>query len=153
MPKGRWKVSDEQLATEAYAVLIAGHKAGRSFTKPELRLAISEPAVYVDFLKHCIEYDTSRDLLQLRKGLLQVTKSVGVSRLSEQTGLSRVSLYRMLSKQGNPRLDSLLTLFRALGVHLWLVDDSFVKTRQRLVRPKDIESARAISKRIRKSSQ
>ena len=153
MAKGRWKVSDEQVATEAYAVLIAGQKAGRSFTKPELRAAIAEPAVYVDFLKHCIEHDTSRDLLQLRKGLLQVARSVGVSRLSEQTGLSRLSLYRMLSRNGNPRLDSLLSLLRALRVHLWLVDETFVKTRQRLVRPKDIESARAGPKRIRKPSQ
>lgn len=42
----------------------------------------------------------------------------GMSKLSEATGLNRESLYRMLSEQGNPELDSLSKLLHALGLKL-----------------------------------
>jgi len=153
MAKGRWKLSDEQIAIEAYLVLMTGDKEGRALSKSDLKEKISFPLVYREFLKHCLEHDNSRDLAHFRKGLLMVVKAVGVSNLSIRTGLSRLSLYRMLAKSGNPRLDSLLTLFRALGMNFWLVDDDFIRVRQKLVRPKDIPSALALPKRVRKPGQ
>lgn len=141
MAKGRWTFSDEQIAAEAYAVLMNREKPGRTLTKADLKAALKTPEVYRDFLKHCLEHDTSKDLSHFRKGLLEVVKSVGVTKLSERISLSRLSLYRMLAKGGNPRLDSLLALFKALKVHLWLVDEEFKEARQKVIRPKDIEAA------------
>jgi len=42
----------------------------------------------------------------------------GISKLAENTELSRETLYRTLSKKGNPRLLTLGRLLDALGFHL-----------------------------------
>ncbi|MCB0411179.1 MAG: hypothetical protein KDD22_01550, partial [Bdellovibrionales bacterium] len=138
MAKGRWKLTDEQLASEAYAVLIGRQKAGRSLGRSQLKSALKYPGIYKDFLKHCLEQDRSKDLRQFKKGLKLVVTSIGVTQLSEATGLSRLSLYRMLSKDGNPRFGSLMALFRALEIHFWIVDDDFMASVQKVIRPKDI---------------
>src|SRR6185312_1162788 len=123
MPQGRWALTEDQVAIEVYAVLMKREKAGRALSRADLSSALVIPAVYRDFLKICLEHDSSSDLWHFRRGLLFVVKAVGVSRLAVNIGLSRLSLYRMLSKDGNPRFDSFLALIRALGLHLWLVDD------------------------------
>lgn len=43
-------------------------------------------------------------------------KAKGVSKISEQTGLSRTALYRTFSENGNPKLDTLLSVLSALNV-------------------------------------
>lgn len=47
-----------------------------------------------------------------------VAKARGMSRLAEETGLSRQALHRALSEEGNPRLDTLLKVLSALGLQL-----------------------------------
>ncbi len=42
----------------------------------------------------------------------------GVGRLAKTSKLNRESLYRLLSKKGNPRLSSLNTIINVLGVQL-----------------------------------
>jgi probable addiction module antidote protein len=42
----------------------------------------------------------------------------GVGRLAEGTSLNRENLYSMLSERGNPRLSSLLSVLRELGVEI-----------------------------------
>ncbi len=42
----------------------------------------------------------------------------GVARVAETTGLSRETLYRTLSRDGNPRLSTLLAIAGAAGVRL-----------------------------------
>ncbi len=42
----------------------------------------------------------------------------GMASLAEKTGLNRESLYRMLSKRGNPEIKSLSALLRAMGLRL-----------------------------------
>lgn len=42
----------------------------------------------------------------------------GMAALAERTGLSRESLYRTLSKDGNPRLDTLAAVLHAFGLRL-----------------------------------
>lgn len=45
-------------------------------------------------------------------------KAYGMSRLAKETGLSRESLYRSLSDEGNPELSTLLKVLTVLGVKL-----------------------------------
>ena len=40
----------------------------------------------------------------------------GMAALAEKTGLSRETLYRTLSKRGNPRLDTLAVILAAFGL-------------------------------------
>ena len=47
-----------------------------------------------------------------------VAKSRGIARLAEETGLSRQALHRALSEKGNPTLETVLKVLRALGLQL-----------------------------------
>ncbi len=52
-------------------------------------------------------------------GLRDLAESAGgLATLAERTGLSRETLYRTLSRRGNPRLDTLSALLRAMGLRL-----------------------------------
>lgn len=42
----------------------------------------------------------------------------GMAVLAERTGLSRETLYRTLSKEGNPRLDTLAAILASFGLRL-----------------------------------
>lgn len=45
-------------------------------------------------------------------------RGLGMSQLAKETHLNRESLYRMLSKQGNPELGNLYVILNALGLKL-----------------------------------
>lgn len=47
-----------------------------------------------------------------------VARARGMTDLARQTGLSRESLYRSLSPEGNPELGTVLRVLRALGIQL-----------------------------------
>jgi probable addiction module antidote protein len=47
-----------------------------------------------------------------------VARAKGMSKLARQTKLSREGLYRTLSAEGNPELDTLLKVFGALDLQL-----------------------------------
>ena len=59
-----------------------------------------EPAVLLEAL---------RNVAQARGGMAALAKSAGVS---------RESLYRSLSRRGNPKIDTMMELLRALGLKL-----------------------------------
>ena len=42
----------------------------------------------------------------------------GVTKIADETGLNRETLYRTLSKKGNPQLSSLLPILQAAGLKL-----------------------------------
>lgn len=59
------------------------------------------------------------DARVLTLGLRDLAESVGgIRKLAERTGLSRETLYRTLSARGNPRLETLAALLRAMGLRL-----------------------------------
>ena len=47
-----------------------------------------------------------------------VARSEGMSEIAARTGLSRESLYRALSKEGNPEFATILKVLSALGLKL-----------------------------------
>ncbi len=52
-------------------------------------------------------------------GLKDVTEALGdVRQVAEETGLNRENLYRMLSVNGNPRLDSFLLILDWAGLDM-----------------------------------
>lgn len=54
----------------------------------------------------------------LAAALGDVARARGMSELSRETGLSRESLYRSLSPDGNPELGTVLKVLKAFGVRL-----------------------------------
>ena len=68
-----------------------------------------------EYLSACLEDSEEVFLLGLRD---VVEAHGGVAELARLTGLNRESLYRLLSKNGNPRLSSLASILGALGIQL-----------------------------------
>jgi probable addiction module antidote protein len=47
-----------------------------------------------------------------------IARAKGMAKIAKETGLNRKSLYRALSGEGNPELDTFLKVVHALGLHL-----------------------------------
>ncbi|CAO4144528.1 Putative addiction module antidote protein [Methylorubrum aminovorans] len=58
------------------------------------------------------------DAALLRRALGVVARARGMTQIARETGLSRESLYRALSDDGNPSLDTALRVLNALNVRL-----------------------------------
>lgn len=53
-----------------------------------------------------------------------VAKARGMTQLANETGLSRPALYKALSEDGNPGLDTIMKVLAALGVRLTVVPNA-----------------------------
>lgn len=42
----------------------------------------------------------------------------GIAKLAREAGMNRQALHKALSEEGNPRLDTVLKVLRALGLHM-----------------------------------
>jgi probable addiction module antidote protein len=77
---------------------------------------LRDPAEALAYLKAALE---ERDLPEgFLLALRNIAEARGFSKLSADTKLNRESLYRMLSKKGNPSLASLHSLLDSLGFRL-----------------------------------
>jgi probable addiction module antidote protein len=85
-------------------------------TKPwDAAETLNTPADIAAYLDAYLEDGTPEELL---RAVNTVAKSRGMSELARQTGISREALYRAFSDNGNPTLDTLLRVMKALGVRL-----------------------------------
>ncbi len=73
------------------------------------------PAAIAAYLEAAFE-DGDPQLIAAAIG--DVARARGMKALSEETGLSRESLYRALSEDGNPGLGTVIKVLRAFGVRL-----------------------------------
>ena len=69
----------------------------------------------VEYLNAALEED---DPKYFAKALGNVARAKGMTSVSEATGLGRQSLYRSLSDEGNPRIETLFRVLAALDVRL-----------------------------------
>lgn len=69
----------------------------------------------VEYLNVALE---TNDPKYFAKALGNVVRAKGMSSISEATGLGRQSLYRALSDEGNPRIDTLFKVLDSLDVRL-----------------------------------
>ena len=69
----------------------------------------------VEYLNVALE---ENDPKYFAKALGNVARAKGMSSVSEATGLGRQSLYRALSDDGNPRIDTLFRVLDALEIKL-----------------------------------
>lgn len=78
--------------------------------------SLKDPCEAAGYLNAAIEEgDRSVFLLALRN---VAEAHGGMAALAEKAGLNRESLYRMLSKRGNPEIKSLYNLLHAMGLRL-----------------------------------
>lgn len=84
----------------------------------DLRRRLKDPDYAVGYLNACLEAGDDGDFLLAVRDVAQVHG--GLRGLSKKAGLNREHLFRMLSKNGNPRLHSLRQLIEVLGFKLSL---------------------------------
>lgn len=83
--------------------------------KPGLLKRLADADYAAGYLTECLELGEAEFLLGLRD---VVEARGGVGELARIAKLNRESLYRLLSKKGNPRLSSLSSILNALGIEL-----------------------------------
>jgi probable addiction module antidote protein len=85
-------------------------------TKPwDAAELLNTPADIAAYLDAYLEDGTPEELLE---ALGTIARSRGMSALARETGISRETLYRTFSDNGNPTLDTLIRVMKALGVRL-----------------------------------
>ncbi|MDL1860864.1 putative addiction module antidote protein [Betaproteobacteria bacterium PRO7] len=75
-----------------------------------------KPAHAAAYLEAALETGDPGDLMQALRDIADARG--GIARLAAETGLNRETLYRTLSKRGNPQLSSLIAILRASGLKL-----------------------------------
>jgi len=96
-------------------------KASRPY-KDGLLKSLKDPNEAAAYLSAALE-DGSPDVFLL--ALRHVAEAHGMTHVAEGAQLNRVSMYRMLSEQGNPQLSSLSAVLQQLGLRLSIeVDDA-----------------------------
>jgi len=78
-----------------------------------LKLRLKDPEQAAKYLTACFEEGHDAFLLGLRD---VVEAQGGIGRAAQTSKLNRESLYRLLSRHGNPRLSSLNAVLSSLGL-------------------------------------
>lgn len=71
-----------------------------------------------DIAAYVTEALATGDAAMIAYALGVVARTRGMSRIARETGLSRESLYRALSADGNPEFATVLKIMEALGLRL-----------------------------------
>ncbi|ASC72591.1 hypothetical protein XM38_035490 [Halomicronema hongdechloris C2206] len=72
----------------------------------------------IAYLQAALEED---DPSLVTAALGDIARSKGMTQLAQATGLGRESLYKALSREGNPEFATVLKVLRALGLRLQVV--------------------------------
>ncbi|MXW38394.1 MAG: putative addiction module antidote protein [Acidobacteria bacterium] len=75
------------------------------------------PEEMAAYLEACME-EADGDAAFVAKALGDIARAKGMSRVASDAGLSRESLYKALSGERNPTLDTVLRVLGALGLKL-----------------------------------
>lgn len=95
--------------------------------RPYLLAWLKDPANAAAYIEAVLEEGDAAGLLQALRNVAEARG--GIARIAEKTGLNRETLYRTLSKRGNPQLSSLTAILNATGLRL-SVTPSEVKARK-----------------------
>ena len=88
-----------------------------------MKTAVFKTSEYLKTQKHVVAYLNAAledaDPAVLLEALRNVAQAKGgMSALAKAAGVSRESLYRTLSRRGNPKIETIVQLLRALGLRL-----------------------------------
>ena len=87
------------------------------FTRWDAADHLRSEADMVAYLQACLE-EAPDDAALLAAALGDIARARGMMGLARETGLTREGLYKGLSKDGNPSLDTVLKVVKALGLKL-----------------------------------
>ncbi|NBX05981.1 MAG: putative addiction module antidote protein [Betaproteobacteria bacterium] len=78
---------------------------------------LETPEEMAAYLEACIE-EADGDAAFIAKALGDIARAKGMTQIARETGLSRESLYKALSGEGNPSFATILKVTTALGIQL-----------------------------------
>ena len=84
-------------------------------TKFDIAEYLEDDEMITEYLNAILEEGDSTDIIS---ALGHVAKAQGMSKIAEETGLSRPSLYKALSAGSKPQFETILKVLRAVGGHL-----------------------------------
>lgn len=76
---------------------------------------ILDPVENAEYLNAAME-DGSQEVFLM--ALKNIADAKGISEIARETNLNRENLYRILSTKGNPKLNSLNSVLRSIGLKL-----------------------------------
>ena len=80
----------------------------------DLLTSLKDPAEASAYLNAALEAGDKKAFLLALKNVLDAQG--GMTKISERTKLNRVSLYKMLSANGNPGFENILLLLKTVGI-------------------------------------
>lgn len=97
---------------------VAKKRAARTKTTPyDVAEHLRTPEEMAAYLDAWLE-DAPDDIAGIARALGDIARAKGMTQVAKDAGLSRESLYRALSADGNPSFATVLKVARALGVRL-----------------------------------
>lgn len=84
-------------------------------TKWDIQDSLKTPEDIAAYLEAILE---DGDPALIAAGIGDIARSKGITQISEETGISRAGLYKALSADGDPRLSTLLSVLKSLGLTL-----------------------------------
>ncbi len=91
-------------------------KTSISHDEAVIRELRENPHFAVAYLKAALEQNGEPQVLLV--ALRRVVQARGIAKIAKTAGVERESLYRALSKHGNPRLSTLVAVTKAVGLRL-----------------------------------
>jgi probable addiction module antidote protein len=91
-------------------------RASSGYYREVLLESLKSPEEAAHYLNACLEDEDARVFLLALRDVADAHG--GIRALSRDARLNRESLYRMLSKSGNPSLESLAAVLKACGLRL-----------------------------------
>ncbi len=89
--------------------------ATKEITKFDIAEYLEDDVLIAEYLNTVLEEGDAEDIIT---ALGHVAKARGMSKIAEETGLSRPSLYKALSQGSKPQFDTILKVLRAVGGNL-----------------------------------
>lgn len=87
----------------------------KKITKFDIAEYLDNDEMVKEYLNTVLEEGDSNDIVT---ALGYIAKAIGMSKIAEETGLSRPSLYKALSEGAKPQFETILKVLRAVGGNL-----------------------------------
>lgn len=91
----------------------------KKVTKFDIAEYLDNDEMIKEYLNTVLEEGDSKDIIT---ALGYIAKALGMTKIAEETGLSRPSLYKALSEGSKPQFETILKILRAVGGNLNLND-------------------------------
>ena len=86
-------------------------------TRYDVAEHLRTPAEMAAYLESVLE-ESNGDASMVAKAIGDIARAKGMSQVAKDSGLSRESLYKALSGERSPGIDTILKVIRALGIKL-----------------------------------